>query len=151
MIRITALNVYPIKGCRGIPLQAARVTPTGFEHDREWLVVRPDGRFITQREEPRLALIETALTDGTLRLQVPQQNDTRDPARHDRCRSGSHVLARSLRSFDAGDEAAAWLSAHMGKPVRLVRFDARRKRASDRNGPAASKHSTVSPMDFRGC
>ena len=63
MIRITALNVYPVKGCRGIALDSARVAATGFEHDREWLIVRPDGRFMTQREEPRLALIETALID----------------------------------------------------------------------------------------
>jgi len=61
MIRITALNIYPVKGCRGIAVESARVATTGFEHDREWLITRPDGRFMTQREEPRLALIETAL------------------------------------------------------------------------------------------
>ena len=61
MIRITAINVYPVKGCRGIGLESARLAATGFEHDREWLIVRPDGRFMTQREEPRLALIETAI------------------------------------------------------------------------------------------
>ena len=31
-------------------------------------------------------------------------------------------------AFDAGDEAASWLSEHLGKPARLVRFDQRRKR-----------------------
>jgi uncharacterized protein len=131
MIRITALNVYPIKGCRGIALETARVTPAGFEHDREWLVVRTDGRFLTQREEPRLALIETALTDGTLRLQVPQQ-DTLEISLD---MTGAEVEVTCWRdrcaAYDAGDQAAAWFSAHLGKPVRLVRFDARRKRASD--------------------
>ena len=34
-------------------------------------------------------------------------------------------------AFDAGDVAAQWLSAFLGKPARLVRFDPRRKRASD--------------------
>ena len=84
MIRITAINVYPVKGCRGNGLESARLAATGFEHDREWLIVRPDGRFMTQREEPRLALIETALvdtrsapeqTEKTLRLRVPGGNE----------------------------------------------------------------------------
>ncbi|MGH8186460.1 MAG: MOSC domain-containing protein, partial [Steroidobacteraceae bacterium] len=55
MVRISALNIYPVKSCRGIARERALVTATGFEHDREWLIVRPDGRFITQREQPRLA------------------------------------------------------------------------------------------------
>ena len=63
MARITALNVYPVKGCRGVSLESARIAAMGFEHDREWLITRPDGRFMTQREEPRLALIEPSLID----------------------------------------------------------------------------------------
>ena len=69
-----------MKGCRGIALDSARIGAAGFEHDREWLIVRPDGRFITQREEPRLALIETALIAETLRLRVPDGSDAQRPA-----------------------------------------------------------------------
>jgi uncharacterized protein YcbX len=79
MIRITALNVYPVKGCRGIALDSARVAATGFEHDREWLIVRPDGRFMTQREDPRLALIEPTLADEALQLRVPGGVELRVP------------------------------------------------------------------------
>jgi MOSC domain-containing protein len=130
MIRITALNVYPVKGCRGIALDSARVAATGFEHDREWLIVRPDGRFMTQREDPRLALIEPALADDALQLRVPgaelrvpfnvQEKAVEVTCWKDRC-----------AAFDAGDEAAAFLTRYLGAPYRLVRFDARRKRLSN--------------------
>jgi MOSC domain-containing protein len=131
MIRITGLNVYPVKGCRGIAVESARVAATGFEHDREWLITRPDGRFITQREEPRLALIETALIDTTLRLRIPGGSELRvAPA------AGREVEVTiwrdSCAAFDTGDEAAEFLTGYLGSPVRLVRFDARRKRASSR-------------------
>src|SRR5262245_34370020 len=69
--KITALNVYPVKSCRGIVLQSARVADTGLADDRHWMMVRPNGRFVTQRELPRLALIETAVSAGGLQLGAP--------------------------------------------------------------------------------
>src|SRR5262245_20220921 len=71
MATIAALNVYPVKSCKGIALDRARIDVTGIDHDREWLIVRPGGQFVTQREEPRLALVETALTDTGLTLSAP--------------------------------------------------------------------------------
>jgi uncharacterized protein len=131
MIRITALNVYPVKGCRGIALDSARVAATGFEHDREWLIVRPDGRFMTQREDPRLALIEPTLADEALQLRVPGGVELRVPFDA----QGKEVEVTCWKdrcaAFDAGDEAAAFLTRYLGAPYRLVRFDARRKRLSN--------------------
>lgn len=133
MVRICALNIYPVKSCRGIPRERALVTATGFEHDREWLIVRPDGRFITQREQPRLALIETALTDEALRLRVGSGRELTIPIGM----RGKEVEVTCWRdqcaAFDAGEDAAAFLTDHMESPVRLVRFDVRRKRASNRD------------------
>lgn len=129
---ITALNIYPVKSCRGIALDRARVTAMGFEHDREWLIVRPDGTFVTQREEPRLALIETALQGTQLRLRTPEGAELRLPLDM----QGREVEVTCWRdrcaAFDAGEEAAAFLTTHLGAPARLVRFDARRKRLSNR-------------------
>ena len=42
----------------------ARLRPTGLADDRHWMLVRPNGRFVTQRELPRMALIATALDSG---------------------------------------------------------------------------------------
>lgn len=131
MPHITALNIYPVKSCRGVALERAQLTATGFEHDREWLIVRPDGMFMTQREQPRLALIETALTAEGLELRAPDAGallvsyaaaaaEVEVVCWRDRC-----------AAFDAGDDAARWLTAFLGLPARLVRFDPRRKRASD--------------------
>lgn len=136
MIRITALNVYPVKGCRGIALDSARVAATGFEHDREWLIVRPDGRFMTQREEPRLALIETALIESNLageealRLRVPAGAELHVP--FDAHGKDVEVTCWKDRcaAFDAGEEAAGFLTNFLGAPLRLVRFDTRRERPS---------------------
>ena len=56
---IIALNIYPVKSCRGIGLAEAPLRDSGLADDRHWMLVRPNGRFVTQRELPRMALIGT--------------------------------------------------------------------------------------------
>ena len=130
---ITGLHIYPVKSCRGISLAAAELTVRGLAHDREWMVVDTDGQFVTQRTLPRMALIETVLTSDALRLSAPGQSDalelslaTRDlPLRRVR------VWRDDCDALDEGSEAAEWLSAFLGKAVRMVRFDPAHRRLSD--------------------
>lgn len=131
MPTITALNIYPVKSCKGIALDKARAAITGFEHDRQWLITNPEGRFITQREEPRLALIDTAIIDGSLRLSSTDAG-TLDVAA-DATGPSVEVTCWKDRcaAFDMGERAAQWLAAHLGKPYRLVRFDPSRERLAN--------------------
>ena len=69
MARIASLHVYPVKSCRGIEVDAFRLTDTGPEWDRRWMIVKSaDGRFITQRSHPSMARIGVAVGGGNLRL-----------------------------------------------------------------------------------
>lgn len=65
---VAGLYTYPVKSMKGIALQSAVLTPLGLEHDRCFMVVRADGSFVTQRDTPLMALLETALEPGGLRL-----------------------------------------------------------------------------------
>ena len=130
MARITALNIYPVKSCRGIALERATLAATGFIHDRQWMIVRPNGRFITQREEPRLALIEPSLGNAVLTLQMPNAAALTVPMDANAGALEVQVWDDKCVAFDAGDAAAAWLEGILGKPYRLVRFDPAHKRPS---------------------
>lgn len=140
---ITALNIYPVKSCAGIPLQRARLTRTGFEHDRQWMIVRPDGRFVTQRELPRLALIRPVLSDH-LRLHAPATDPLSVAAEHDGERVDVIVWRDRCRAIDAGETAATWLEKFLGEPFRLVRFDPAWSRPAD----AAWTHGTEAFAQF---
>ncbi|HEY0941852.1 MAG TPA: MOSC N-terminal beta barrel domain-containing protein [Steroidobacter sp.] len=131
MLQITGLNIYPVKSCRGIALTQARTTETGLAHDREWLVVTPEYRFLTQREQPLLAQIETAITDDRLVLRKPQGAELSLPLDMTGPEVEVTIWRSKVAAFDAGEPAANWLTEHLGKPSRLVRFDKRHKRASD--------------------
>ena len=120
---IAALNVYPVKSCRGIALASARLDPTGLADDRHWMLVRPNGRFVTQRELPRLALIATALSKTSLTLSAPgfaPLEILRDAAGETRAVT---VWKFTGRGIDCGEEAARWCSEFLDTPLRLVKFD----------------------------
>lgn len=132
-VAVESLHLYPVKGCAGIDLGAAEVAITGLRSegagDREWMVVDETGRFLTQRELPRLALVRTSLVDGHLRLAAPHMPDLA-VARHREGASAAVVVWRSeVRGFDAGENAARWLSDWLAHDARLVLFDPSRPRA----------------------
>lgn len=58
---VKSIYVYPIKSCRGICVAEAPIASTGFQWDRQWVVVNSKGRAYTQRVEPKLALVQTHL------------------------------------------------------------------------------------------
>jgi uncharacterized protein YcbX len=128
---ITALNIYPVKSCGGIPLSRARLTETGLEHDRQWLIVQPNGRFVTQRELPRLALIRPALSATTLTLHAPESEPLVLALNHEGVQSQVQCWKDPCAAIDAGDHAAQWLERFLGLPHRLVRFDPAFRRRSD--------------------
>jgi uncharacterized protein YcbX len=135
VISIASLFVYPVKSCRGIALDRACMTATGLQHDREWMVVTPEGRFLTQREYPRLALIVPSFVDdASLRLEAPGLPALDVPLHH--ARNGADhrevtVWRAKCLGWDEGDTAARWLTRVLGREVRLVRFDPARRRPVD--------------------
>jgi uncharacterized protein len=58
---LSELNIYPVKSLKGIRLQESAVEGRGLRHDRRWMLVDADGRFMTQRDFPKMALIETVI------------------------------------------------------------------------------------------
>ncbi len=127
---VAQLNVYPVKSCRGIPLCAATLDRWGLQHDRNWMVVDPEGRFVSQRTQPRLALVEPALGPTSLTLRAPDMAPLELPVTG---RAGPEVSVSVwkdiCRALDQGEGAAEWFSRYLGQPARLVRIGAAFQRA----------------------
>lgn len=66
-MEISALFIYPIKSLGGVALRETMVESRGFEHDRRWVLADENNRFLSQRENNAMALIDVALeADGLL-------------------------------------------------------------------------------------
>ena len=132
---IAKLFVYPVKSCAGIELQAARLTETGLEWDRSWMVVNSQGQFVTQRELPRMALIQPTLMATELELRAPDmpvlavQFDAVGPL------VTVQVWDDHVPAHDMGDQVAEWFSRFLSAEsdslaYRLVRFDVAHRRVA---------------------
>ena len=66
--KLSELNIYPVKSLGGISLQSCEVTDRGLKHDRRWMIINEEEKFITQRTHPQLALIKTKINHNKLIL-----------------------------------------------------------------------------------
>jgi uncharacterized protein len=68
MLKLSEIWVYPVKSFGGISLQQSNVTDRGLALDRRWLLVDNEGRFVSQREYPQLALFRLEIKNDALRI-----------------------------------------------------------------------------------
>lgn len=131
-ITIAELNLYPIKGCRGVSLRSANLVATGLEAngigDREWVIVDADGEFLSQREYPQMALIETRFAGESLRLRAPGMLALEVPFASEGDVLDVRVWDDTIAAVTQGEIADAWCSAFLGRPARLMRFDPEARR-----------------------
>jgi uncharacterized protein YcbX len=128
MATLTHLLLYPIKSCAGIAVRSATVLESGLSalgvHDREWMLVTEDGQFLTQREHPRMALIRPLPDGDRLRIHAPGMDELALPLAWNAsaARRTVRIWDDTVDAADCGDAAAAWFSAALQSPCRLVRF-----------------------------
>jgi uncharacterized protein YcbX len=73
MFEVVSLHVYPVKSMGGLLVSSFRMTDRGPEHDRRFMLVDGDRRFLSQRECPSMALFRTSMAEG--RLEVRHASD----------------------------------------------------------------------------
>jgi uncharacterized protein YcbX len=136
LARIDQLWIYPIKSCAGIALSESELTATGLLWDRHWMVVDSAGEFVTQRELPRMALIQPALKESGCELRAPGMAPLHVPCDAIGPSLAVRVWDDTVNALDMGEDAARWFSDFLGpeapadlKRLRLVRFDPAARRA----------------------
>ncbi len=136
MPTLSAITLYPIKSCAGLSLQEVTVTSLGLMteqiYDREWMVVDVNGACLTQREHPRMALIQPTLNATTLELRAPGMLRLEiplglpDPATAPSL--STKIWEDTVLAYDCDALTAEWFTKALGVPCRLVRFHANAER-----------------------
>lgn len=146
-LTVTALNIYPIKSCRGVSVRSSRLDRMGLAWDRRFMLIGAESRtFITQRQYPKLALASPRFEDADgkvweiipekpefLVVSAPDMPDLRIPLQGMDQKEGkkdgewfSDELVDAKLWDDivsgqfVGAEADKWFSKFIGCEVRLV-------------------------------
>jgi uncharacterized protein YcbX len=119
-IIVTELNIYPVKSLRGLALTTMSLGSMGPAWDRRWMLVDGNGRFISQREEIRLCLVDVALEQGHLLLSAPQQVPISVPVDGAGQSCEVEVWDDLVEAVDCGDAAARWCADFLQRDCRLV-------------------------------
>jgi uncharacterized protein YcbX len=120
-LRLTALNIYPIKSTKGIALAESDVDEFGLRYDRRWMVIDGAGQFLSQRSHPRLALVVPSIQGDKLRVDGPGMPTLELPLH-----PSSAVTTRVTVWDDVcsaswvGESAAAWFSELLEYACSLV-------------------------------
>ena len=124
MLTLTDLYLYPIKSLGGIRLAEAVVEARGLRHDRRWLLVDEQNRFMTQRTDATLALLSVTIESEELvvrhrarpalpALRIPLAEPATEPL-------SVVIWDDTVRALPVSAAADAWFTAALARPVRLV-------------------------------
>ena len=139
---ISDLYIYPIKSLGGIAVTEAIVDEKGFQNDRRFMLVSPNGTFITQRANPQMALIDVAIEGAQLRVWHRHRPD--DVLEIALQPTGVEELSaivwheQKVDSVTVSAEADRWFSGVVGQPCRLVFMPETTRRAVD---PDYARHN----------
>jgi hypothetical protein len=122
-MQVTELNIYPVKSTRRIALSESEVLPRGLPWDRRWMLVDASGKFITGRQHPRLATVQTEIGDNVLHIHAAGHDSLSLPlVPRERRVVEVTVWKDSVGALLAGSEADAWFSGFLGLDCRLVQM-----------------------------
>ncbi len=122
-MKLTEINIYPIKSTRRIALNESEVLPRGLPWDRRWMLVDTGGKFMTARKYPSLAVVNTHLDGVSLRVSVNGKTELVLPLQvQDSDLTKVTIWRDQCDAVPAGREADEWFSDYLGVECHLVRM-----------------------------
>ncbi|MEU4576449.1 MOSC N-terminal beta barrel domain-containing protein [Nonomuraea sp. NPDC023979] len=128
-MELANIYFYPVKSTTGHELRSAEVEPWGLAGDRRYLVVDEAGKPLTAREFPVMLSCVARPDGGTITLTAPGAAPLR--VTPTAARVMVSVWGPPVEVTDCGDDAAAWLTALIGRPARLAWLDDPTRRPVD--------------------
>ncbi len=130
-LRVSGLWRYPVKSLRGQACERLVIGERGPAYDRQWMLVDMDGRFLSQRQLPQMALIEAELDGNALTLRAPGRPALTISAAGGGARLPVDIWSDHCEGERVDEVADAWLGEFLNLDCRLVRFPDDRMRQVD--------------------
>jgi uncharacterized protein len=141
MLKLSEIYIYPIKPLGGIRIEKANITSRGLENDRRFMLVDANGRFLSQREYPQLAIFQTEIEGDFLKITNKNNGDSlKILLQYSLIQTGYAPRHHSLivqiwddttTAIEVNQEASQWFTQALGIPTRLVYMHEESQRKTD--------------------
>ncbi len=118
---VSELMIFPIKSLGGIRVNSMEVTAAGPRYDRRWMLVK-DGKFYSQRQNSRLALIKTEISGNQIVLSCEGHTSVPIPLEYEDgdVRKTVAIWGDETSAVILNSEASKWISQIVQDEVQLV-------------------------------
>ena len=147
---LSEINIYPVKSLKGIALNEAAVEERGLRFDRRWMLTDPDGRFLTQREVPRMATVSIEVNRDHLIASAPEAEPLFIPvgSRKDTVRTQTvNIWSSECSAGVYPNEVNEWFSDTLGLTCQLVEMPDMTRRSVDPKFAISGRDDVVSFAD----
>ncbi|MDG1478170.1 MAG: MOSC domain-containing protein [Myxococcota bacterium] len=129
MIRLSQIHAYPLKSAGGVDCTQADIGARGIIGDRRWMVVTPDGAFLTGRTLPGMVRLQARVVGDDLVLTLGSERCVVSTPTLSEPRMTVTVWGDAVSALVATD--GGWLAARLGVACRLVYMDDTLRRPVD--------------------
>ncbi|KAJ7313878.1 hypothetical protein JRQ81_005651 [Phrynocephalus forsythii] len=146
-ITVTNIYLYPIKSCAAFEVVEWPIGNQGLLYDRNWMVANQNGVCITQKQEPRLCLVQPLIdleqdvmiiqAEGMELISVPLEESSGSLTKI--CQS--KVCSHRVQTYDCGERVAGWFSTFLGRQCRLIRQSSDYQRTANKKDEKAAAAS----------
>lgn len=128
---LSEIWIYPVKSLGGIRLTSAKVFEKGLQFDRRWMLVDENGRFLTQRALPRMALFSLSQVNEGFQVKYGKDSILLSATRGNGNLIKGQVWNDEVEVIEAPAEFNRWFSERIGIACRLVSFPEEKPRLID--------------------
>jgi uncharacterized protein len=103
MLKITQINIYPVKSLDGFSPLSAVVEPRGLQYDRRWMIVGENGVFFSQRTQRKMTNLRARIDNQ--QLIIEEKNNL------------SNNISVGLEEMTAEMQVSVWDDSVLAKKV----------------------------------
>jgi uncharacterized protein len=129
-MQLSQINIFPVKSLDGYSPDSAIVEKRGLQHDRRWMITEPDGTFMTQRTNAKMALLKAVVEGDFLHI-----FEKKDPENRVEIHLNTEGVDIQVKVWDdtvsvsrTSVEADEFLSDFLGKQCFLTKMNPRNDR-----------------------
>jgi hypothetical protein len=123
-MKISELNIFPIKSCKGFSVSSIELDAYGIVGDRRMMIVDQDGIALTQRDFHELCFVEPTLSSDTLSLKAPGMDELKiNTTDFVNLPVSVETQDDACVGLDCGSASGGWFSEYLRTACKLVRMD----------------------------